>query len=351
MKKVLYITNIPVPYRVRFLGELAKYCDLTVLFERRRGGNRDALWSGSEEIRFRGKFLRGLPLGAENAFSFGILKEIFSGYDAVIFGCCNSPVQLMAMLALRIIGHPYLLNMDGEPFLGKAGWKAKLKRFFLSGAEKYLVAGKRAGESLRKIAGGKPVIPYYFSALSEEDVRVNAAVEADRGETIAVVGRFYPYKGMDVALEAAKLAPELKFCFVGMGDRAEIFCREHTVPENVEIIPFLQKEEMQRLYASCRMLVLPSRQECWGLVIGEAASFGTPIVSTWGSGAAAEYLGERYPHYLARPGDARSLLDCIRRLREAEDTDPYRTFLLETAGQYTIEESVRAHLRALEGEI
>lgn len=350
MKKVLYITNIPVPYRLRFFSELAQYCDLTVLFERRRGENRDAVWAGSEKLRFRAKYLDGISLGAENGFSMGILKELFAGYDAIVFGCCNSPVQLMAMLVLRLARRPCLLNLDGEPFLGGTGGKARLKRFFLSGANGYLAAGERSAERLREIAGEKRVTAYYFSSLSGEEVRCNAAANARRGEVIAVVGRYYPYKGMDVALEAAKMAPDLKFCFVGMGERTALFCREHTISENVELIPFLQKEDMARLYQTCRLLVLPSRQECWGLVIGEAASFGTPIVSTWGSGAAAEYLGERYSEYLARPGDAGSLLACIRRLTESEDRESYRAFLLETAGRYTIEKSVRAHLRALEQE-
>ncbi len=32
-KKILFITNIPAPYRVEFFNELGKLVDLTVLFE------------------------------------------------------------------------------------------------------------------------------------------------------------------------------------------------------------------------------------------------------------------------------------------------------------------------------
>ena len=32
--KILWLTNIPSPYRVDFFNELGKYCELTVLFER-----------------------------------------------------------------------------------------------------------------------------------------------------------------------------------------------------------------------------------------------------------------------------------------------------------------------------
>ena len=35
-KKILYISNIEVPYRVSFFNEFAKHCDLTVLYERKK---------------------------------------------------------------------------------------------------------------------------------------------------------------------------------------------------------------------------------------------------------------------------------------------------------------------------
>ena len=53
MKKILYITNIEVPYRVKFFNELAKYCDLTVLYERSKSSNRDGSWSSSEKINYK----------------------------------------------------------------------------------------------------------------------------------------------------------------------------------------------------------------------------------------------------------------------------------------------------------
>lgn len=36
MMKILWLTNIPSPYRVKFFNELGTKCDLTVVFEKRR---------------------------------------------------------------------------------------------------------------------------------------------------------------------------------------------------------------------------------------------------------------------------------------------------------------------------
>lgn len=352
MKKVLYLTNIEVPYRVRFFNELAKYCELTVLYERERSANRNQAWAGSIQRNFQVKYLKGYKVGNENAFSLGILKEVFSKYDRIIVGCYNSPVQMMAILTMRLFRIPYILNLDGEPFLSGEGFKKKLKRFFVSGADKYLVAGEKAAESLRDAIGThKEIVPYYFSSLTEQEIEEHRLASGrNRNDTILVVGQYYDYKGMDVALEAARMDLSLRYKFVGMGNRTERFRGEHEIPENVELIPFLQKQELEEEYKNCAMLVLPTRQECWGLVINEAASFGMPIVSTWGSGAAVEFLSEAYLGLLVIPGKPKSLFSVIKEIAALDEKDlgRYRDYLLKKNSNYTIENSVRAHVKALD---
>ena len=44
MMKILWLTNIPSPYRVKFFNELGTKCDLTVVFEKRSSSERDESW-------------------------------------------------------------------------------------------------------------------------------------------------------------------------------------------------------------------------------------------------------------------------------------------------------------------
>lgn len=83
------------------------------------------------------------------------------------------------------------------------------------------------------------------------------------------------------------------------------------------------------------------------MVVNEAASFGTPIVSTWGSGAAVEFLSEAYPQYLAKPGDAASLYKCIKKCLESDNTS-YSEYLRMKSEEYSIEISVQKHVDMLE---
>lgn len=350
MKRVLYITNIEVPYRTRFFNLLAEQSDLTVLYERRHCTNRNAQWASGEDCRFRRKYLHGIPLRRESSFSLGILREVTASYDRVIIGCYNSPAQMVAILWMRLLGIPYLLNVDGEVFLSGNSLKTRLKRFFLRGTSGYLAAGEKVADTLREISGDAPVIPYYFSSLSREESEQHRLDACPQDNTVLVVGQFLPYKGLDVALEVARMDPDVTYRFVGLGHRTEQFRQQYTIPQNVDLIPFLQKAELEQEYRRCGMLVLPSRQECWGLVIPEAASFGTPIVSTWGSGAAVEFLSKKYPQYLAQPGDAQSLLRAIRALRQDKDSSAYCDYLKEKSAAYSIEASVAAHMKQILGE-
>lgn len=348
--RILYLTNIEVPYRVRFFNELAKHCDLTVLYERSRSANRDSAWASSEKMDFRAVYLEGLSIGNENAFSLGIFKWMFGKYDAVIVGCFNSPVQLLAILTMRLFRIPFYINSDGEAFLSGNGLKAKLKRFLLSGATGYLAAGERSAQSLSKSLK-REVTPYYFSSLSDAEISANTS-HNPREDVLLVVGQYFDYKGMDVAMEAARRDSSIHYRFVGMGKRTAQFMQEQ-MPEplpNVEVVPFLQKQELEEAYQCCAGVVLPSRQECWGLVINEAASFGTPIVSTWGSGAAVEFLADDYPQLLAEPADAEDLYQkiCALRSMSNQELSNYSAYLQNKCRCYSIEKSVAAHIHCCE---
>lgn len=351
MKKVLYLTNIEVPYKVRFFNELSKQCDLTVLYERKISRNRNSAWAGSEKKDYQIEYLEGLKVGNEFAFSLRIIRYILGNYDAVIISCFNSPIQLFATLIMRIFRKPYILSLDGEIFISGNRIKTKLKKFFLSGAEKYLIAGESSADSLRKVIGRKEVVPYYFSSLSAEELKEHEirAKNVVREKFVLVIGQYLDYKGMDIAIQSAIMDSSITYRFVGMGKRTELFVKEQRLSQvvNVEVIPFMQKEDLEKEYMKASVLVLPSRQECWGLVINEAASFGTPIVSTIGSGAAVEFLREGYEKYLAKVEDAEDLYDKIKMVIGSDNTD-YSYFLLEKGKQYNIQRMVEAHCRTLE---
>ena len=145
--------------------------------------------------------------------------------------------------------------------------------------------------------------------------------------------------GLDIALECAKLDQSIKYKLVGSGKRSNLLKEkvEELNLKNVEIIPFLNKEDLYKEYQECMCLLLPSRRECWGLVINEASSFGCPIISTKECGAAIEFLDEEF---LANTNDPNDLYKRIDLLNKIKDIDLFKRKLIDKSKKYTIEESI-----------
>ena len=181
--------------------------------------------------------------------------------------------------------------------------------------------------------------------MSDEELHANAGADVCRTGKVLVVGQYLDVKGLDIVLDAAKKDDTISYKMVGMGHRTQEFIGKYGADKirNVEIVPFLQKEELEKEYRTCSLFVLPSRQECWGLVINEAASFGTPIVSTWGSGAAVEFLADEYSCYLAKPGDAEDLYNKIKAALDDKEIQKYSDYLISKSEKYSIEHGVAAH--------
>ena len=354
-KKVLYVSNIEVPYRAEFFNQLSKKIDLTVLYERKRSSNRDEKWVNSVKSNYKIEYLKGIKIKNEYSIDLRILKHVFNKeYDKVIIGCYNSPSQILAMLIMRLFKKKYILNLDGEYSFEGNGLKQKAKRFFIKGAQDYLIAGEKSAINLSKLIPAEKVHTYYFSSLTDKDLEKNAKNNNKNiNNKILVVGQYFDYKGLDIVLKVAKNIPDRIFKFVGMGNRSELFKKDviEIGAKNIEIVPFLTKEKLEYEYKSCKMLVLPSRNECWGLVINEAASYGMPIVASRGAGAAIEFLSDNYSEFLFIPEDTQDLEDKIKLLDNYDKINLYSIYLISKSKKYSVERCVNEYLKVINKEI
>lgn len=346
--KILYLTNIHNPYRDRFFEQLGRQCDLTVLFESRTDSARDSSWFENKHADFYKEIY--LTNSFPNALR-EMLKLVGGGFFLVIVGCYNSPLQMIAINYMRRKGIRYVVNSDGAVFECRSRLKRTIRYHVLNGADGYLTAGKTSVPGLRCITGlSAKVFSYPFSSIDERTIAsLHPELYVRDQNRVLVVAQFLEYKGVDVLLDAIPQLPDnLTFRLIGSGPKAEQLVTDvqSRFLINVEVVSFLEPEELFGEFLSAGLLVLPSRQECWGLVINEAAVCGCPIVSTWGAGAAVEFLSHDYPQYLAEPGSSDSLALAMLRFLERPDFEKraYSNFLREKAADYTIERMTAAHL-------
>lgn len=99
------------------------------------------------------------------------------------------------------------------------------------------------------------------------------------------VGRFDRQKGLDILLEAFALAsdtrPDIRLHLIGSAVRSATYS---TLPEGVDLIGWVQSDEIDQWYGSADVQIVPSRWEGLPLVIPEALRNGTPVITSRRSG-------------------------------------------------------------------
>jgi glycosyltransferase involved in cell wall biosynthesis len=129
------------------------------------------------------------------------------------------------------------------------------------------------------------------------------------GSYALVVARLAPEKGVDVAIDACRIA-RMPLVIAGDGpERAALVARAGA--GDVRFVGHVEDAELARLRAGASIALAPSRSaETYGLAVAEALAAAVPVAAS-DVGALAELLE---PQELVAPGDATALAGAIERL-------------------------------------
>ena len=347
--KVLFLTNIPSPYRVDFFNELGKYCDLTVLYERKKADDRE--WLSKKSINYKSVFLNGIKKGNDTALCLGVIKYLSQKFDHIIIGGYSTPTGMLAILYLKFIHKEYILNCDGG-FIRKdeKNINYKLKKFFISGANCYLSTGKVCTNYLLYYGAEKNNIHFYpFTSLYKKDI-LEHTLSIDEKEflkneldihdkkIVIYVGQMIHRKGIDILLNAASnVSNDVIFYIVG-GKPTEEYKKiiSDLNLKNIRFLDFMQKNILFKYYQIADLFVLPTREDIWGLVINEAMANGLPIITTNKCVAGEELIDQN--GILIESEDVESLSKNINKILFDDLLQKeYATNSLEIIRNYTIE--------------
>lgn len=100
--KVLFMANIPSPYRVDFFNEFGKYCDLNVAFEGKIATDRNEKWKPEKFKNFKAYFMNGIRVKNDQFMCFEIIKVIKRALIKLLLG--DIPLRQQC-LQLNICGY------------------------------------------------------------------------------------------------------------------------------------------------------------------------------------------------------------------------------------------------------
>ncbi|ELC8389846.1 glycosyltransferase family 4 protein [Clostridium perfringens] len=364
--KVLFLTNIPSPYRVDFFSELGKKCDLTVLFEFKNVNYREDSWISNEFANFKHIFLSNDERSIGDEINFSVLKYLKKNiYDFIIISGYNTKTSILAIEYMRLKKIPFILSVDGINFKNESLIKYKFKKRLISSASAWLSTGKKANENLFKYgAKEENTFIYPFTAIKDEEIinsyysqqeinKKKNMLGLSNKKIILGVGRFVQVKCFDNLIRSfSKLKKdEWQLILIGNGPEKEKY--DHIIKNkkinNIKILEFMNKKELIKYYRVSDLFVLPSNDEVWGLVINEAMAQGIPVISTNKCGAALEMININKNGYIYKANNEEELYGKIftfTNLSEDEVND-MKLFSIKVARKYTIEKMAEKHIEIL----
>ncbi len=156
-----------------------------------------------------------------------------------------------------------------------------------------------------------PVTPETFKPTPLKDEKV---------KLILCVSRFTPQKGLDVFLKACKMLQEKGVNFrakiVGEGplkDFLALQIKELNLQEHLFLLDTIPQHKLNLLYAESSLVVLPSVEEGFGLVLVEAQLCKRPVVGTR-SGGIPDIIQDGESGILFPPGDHLGLASAMERI-------------------------------------
>ena len=158
--------------------------------------------------------------------------------------------------------------------------------------------------------------------------------------TIGLSGRFDPFKGHLLLLEAINQLENKKInvCFLGEAtkgsgqeytEQINQTIEKYNLTDRVFIRPF--RQDIEVFYAAIDLFIMASKAETFGMVTIEAMASGVPVIASNGGGS-PEILGEGKYGRLFEPLNAKSLSEQIKAFLEQEKID--KSILLDAVSIY-----------------
>jgi glycosyltransferase involved in cell wall biosynthesis len=362
--KVLYMVNIPSPYRIDFFNELAKYCELTVLIERENATDREKSWKGCMNNSYKTIFLKSIKISNDSSISFEAINHIKANiYDVIVFGVYHTITAMLTMEYLHLHKIKFILNSDGGFIKNDSKIAYFIKKHYISMANAYLSTGKQTSKYLEHYGANlKNIYTYPFTSLYASEIlsnvitvsqkeKIRRRLKIKEKKIVLTVCRLLPLKGIDVLLEAvSKMNTEAGIYIIGGEPTSEYKTLMTKLNlKNIHFVNFKSKSELVNYYSMADVFVLPTRSDVWGLVINEAMAHGLPVITTEMCNAGIEMIRDPNNGFVIKINDSDSLakkIDYI--LGNQEIQDRMSVSSIQIAKYYTIENMAKIHYKFFE---
>ena len=344
MKKVLIITNIISPYRIPLFNHINTKGDFKFKVIALAANEKNRNWKvNKNKIEFNYDTLKGISFFIQKKdwpihINYGLHRMIrqydpdvliTSGYDSIAYW--------EAFLYSKLYNKKFIL-WNGSTLLSSkenTGIIAQFKKFIIKHSDRYITYGSKSKEYLENYNAKKRDINvglntvnidyFYFKVEKYRNTNLYLQERAKYPKIIFLfVGQFIERKGIKELIDVAEKINNKDVGFIIVGDgplkkNLERFVKKHNL-KNIYFTGFIQKNNLYKYYSMADVLVVPSKEEVWGLVVNEGLASGNYIIASDQVGSVYDVIkdnrfGKIYSYDERSNGLKKSLDFCINNIK------------------------------------
>lgn len=324
MKKAVFITNIPSPYRVDFFSYLQRnYPEYQFHIIFSGAGMENRKWSVELEGLSDYVFLKSRTLIIRKRFDdryvflpTGVEKALDGIRPDLVFAMEYNPTILRAVRWCGRRKVPFISWTDGtlhsERNIGRV---QRFSRHYIIKRAKAFVASSTASREAQIAYGADPA-KCFLSYLTVDIGKYLAKKESYGSRQLLYVGSLIQRKGLDLLLPALADADEdIRLVIAGEGQERPLLeeqARKLGIADRLEFKGYVEGEALRELYAASDAFVLPTREDCFGLVILEAMCASLPVICSKYADGAGDLIVDGGNGYIVDPEDTEGFARAIR---------------------------------------
>lgn len=331
--RLLYLTNIPTPYRIKRFNDLSAIMqqykiELEVLFMAESEPNRNWVIN-YESIKFNYKIWSGIhPSFGQMYAHFNpslLLRLLKKDYDYIVVGGISCPTLWMskAFIPSRVKKIMSVeTNLKGQT--SKTGLKRLVKKYLLRGYDAYQVTGSPQREYIEYFSLSNNNIYIKLPNLIDHNLFRNLHLKKEERnyKLVIIPARIISYKIPSQFLDATRNLKNIRFIIVGTGAQEYVsYVKNRIIDENlpIEILDFVQQNDMVTLYNSADYFCLPTQEDPSPLSPIEAIACGLPLLISKLAGNVDDVLMEGLNGFSFDPYNSEEMASLFKKITLIED--------------------------------
>ena len=301
MTRVVFVSEIPVAYRHGWFTHLREHSDLDVRVLYLADGQTDRPWeapvAGADWCRvLSSKSLAASTTGFFARITPTIGRELAEqNPDFVLLPGWAHPSSWHAATWCRRNDVPYGVMFENWKAQSKTAVPTRatdrIRSTMLSAAAVALPVGERAAEFAAAVTDTPVRILHANVADVAEARKATADIDRSTDKRVLFLGRLMPHKGIDIVLDMAASLGRAGVSVEVAGDGPSRDAVKAAAERgSVNFHGTVTGHDKFALMARATLVVVPSFEEPWGVVVQEALACGTPVIASTQVGCATEFI-------------------------------------------------------------